>query len=726
MVLAGTWHLILALGFCIACSLAPWLERYPNNLYVRYALFVASPCAVFIFFLADVAASHSNILALLSLLPLLALSEQIRFLCQPTDYEQKRFYIYQAMIAVASISTLFLPSFFAFSLASLSHIFSSLFLFISLYPKNVFKRYHIRTLLLCILLMTVGYNLALVSIAFSIQTLLIQGLMTAFIVGSVLTNLVAQHQYRAFNQQQQDDTAVQPTTNEEEHSKQLIALSHDMRTPLSGILGMTELLLDTQLSPTQRDYTQTIQASGNALLHLINDRLDSSNNTEKDFTILEEIFDITELVHYCLDIFKSRADDKGVELISRIDSAFPKEVLGDAVRLRQILCRFIHNALRFTEHGEIVISLKNTIFNQSLGIQFSVQDTGIGLSEAQIGLLFKASHTPNNEHTDTWHIGPSLAQCIQLIEQMGGHLEADSIPYEGALFSFTLPLKTPSSLLSESTTEFIASFAGKRLLVVDDNRTVTKVLAEQASQWGMRVSTAENGTEALAVARNAANLGQSFDVIIMDYQMPGMSGLQLGARLKEDSLITNDVILIMLTGLRQNNIQNLARNAGIHRVISKPITSKQLRQVISQELKRQQNIATPAANQTGHLGKIKVLIAEDNQLSQKVIRGMMQKLGIEHTIVSNGREALQSAMHGDFDVILMDCDMPIMDGYTATQEIRRWERQEHREAMPIFALTAHILDEQKQKAFNAGMNKHLSKPIELGDLQNALLEAIRG
>ncbi|MCB1660561.1 MAG: hypothetical protein KDI39_20255, partial [Pseudomonadales bacterium] len=226
--------------------------------------------------------------------------------------------------------------------------------------------------------MTVGYNLALVSIAFSIQTLLIQGLMTAFIVGSVLTNLVAQHQYRAFNQQQQDDTAVQPTTNEEEHSKQLIALSHDMRTPLSGILGMTELLLDTQLSPTQRDYTQTIQASGNALLHLINDRLDSSNNTEKDFTILEEIFDITELVHYCLDIFKSRADDKGVELISYIDSALPKEVLGDAVRLRQILCRFIHNALRFTEHGEIVISLKNTIFNQSLGIQFSVQDTGIG------------------------------------------------------------------------------------------------------------------------------------------------------------------------------------------------------------------------------------------------------------------------------------------------------------------------------------------------------------
>jgi len=312
-----------------------------------------------------------------------------------------------------------------------------------------------------------------------------------------------------------------------------------------------------------------------------------------------------------------------------------------------------------------------------------------------------------------------------LIEQMGGHLEIDSILYEGALFSFTLPLKTPNSLFTESTTEFIASFAGKRLLVVDDNRTVTKVLAEQATQWGMRVSTAENGTEALAVARNAANLGQSFDVIIMDYQMPGMSGLQLGARLKEDALITNDVILIMLTGLRQNNIQNLARNAGIHRVLSKPITSKQLRQVISQELKRLQSVMSPTATQTGQLGKLNVLIAEDNQLSQKVIRGMMQKLGIEHTLVNNGREALHAVMQGHFDLVLMDCDMPIMDGYTATQEIRRWEKQEHREAMPILALTAHILDEQKQKALNAGMNQHLSKPIELGDLQNALLKAIK-
>lgn len=725
MVLTTTWHLILALGCCFAFSIVPWLARYPHSLQLRNTLFIASQCGIFIFFLADLSPTVHYWLASLVLVPLLILSEQIHFLCQPIHNNKNKLYIYQFSLVLVAVICVFIPSNMAFIASASTYLLSTLLFFIMLYPKDALQKHYIRALLLCILLMSFGSLLALAIAIFSISALFINSLMCALMIGAIVSNLWAQQHYLLFAEQLAASNHISNSPPEQdEQQKALITLSHDMRTPLSGILGMTELLLDTPLSPTQRDYTQTIQASGNVLLHLINDRLDTYNTPEKSITILEEVFDITELVSYCLDIFKNRADEKAIELISYIDTALPKEVIGDAVCLRQVLCRFIHNALRFTERGEVVISIKNTIFNKNLGIQFSVQDTGIGLTEGQISLLFKQSESPITQH-DMWHIGPNLASCTQLITQMGGHLEIDSVPYEGALFSFSLPLKTPNTLFNESTTEFIASFAGKRLLVVDDNRTVTKVLAEQAGQWGMRVSTAENGTEALAIARNAANLGQSFDVIIMDYQMPGISGLQLGARLKEDSLITNDVILIMLTGLRQNNIQNLARNAGIHRVLSKPITSKQLRQVISQELKRLQSIAAPIPNQTSHLGKIKVLIAEDNQLSQKVIRGMMQKIGVEHTIVSNGRDALHSAMQGNFDVILMDCDMPIMDGYTATQEIRRWEKQEHREPMPIFALTAHILEEQKQKAFNAGMNKHLSKPIELGDLQNALLETIK-
>jgi CheY-like chemotaxis protein len=437
-------------------------------------------------------------------------------------------------------------------------------------------------------------------------------------------------------------------------------------------------------------------------------------------TILEEVYDVSELLNYCLDLFKNEADDKNIELISYLDSALPKQLLGDAVRLRQIMARLIHNAIRFTDTGEVLMSIRSCIWQKDLGIQFSVQDTGFGISEAKLATLFIPQRQENTH--ESWHTGPNLATCAQLVTAMTGELHFKSSLHEGTVASFSLPLKTPNSIFSDSTTEFIASFANKRLLVVDDNRTVSKVLAEQATQWGMRVSSAESGTEALAVARNAANLGQAFDVIIMDYQMPGMSGLQLGARLKQDALITNDVILIMLTGLRQNNIQTLARNAGIHRVISKPVTSKQLRQAISQELKRLQGVSRPELNnEDSQLGRIKVLIAEDNQLSQKVIRGMMQKLGIDHTLVNNGREAVQAVMREHFDIVLMDCDMPFVDGYTATQEIRQWERQEGREALPVLALTAHILEEQKQKALNSGMNEHLSKPIELGDLQNALL-----
>jgi len=183
----------------------------------------------------------------------------------------------------------------------------------------------------------------------------------------------------------------------------------------------------------------------------------------------------------------------------------------------------------------------------------------------------------------------------------------------------------------------------------------------------------------------------------------------------------------LLTGLRHNNIHTLARNAGIHRVISKPVTSRQLRQIISQELRRLDGIQQPDASGdvAMKLGKLKILIAEDNQLSQKVIRGMMQKLGVESVLVSNGREAVQSVMRDHYDLVLMDCDMPFVDGYTATQEIRNWEKQQQRKPLPILALTAHILEEQKQKAFRAGMNEHLSKPIELCDLQNALIRWTR-
>lgn len=722
MQLEDAWETMFALGFMLASGLLPWLFRYPLALQWRSHAFLTSQALVV---LAGELANDgfAGFMPVLCALSIISLSEQMRFLCQPQDSDKKLMLAYMAALAAITLSLLVVPASVAFLLSFLLGCFTLSCMVLLLLSKDIIHRLHIQLLLVCILLIVTGNSLFLTQAYWQTDSLLLHLLALGSIAGSVFVDQWAIYQYSRYEQalNEEQDAANHKTDNSaDDHQQAMLTLSHDMRTPLSGILGMAELLLETPLSPAQREYAQTIQSSGNALLHLLNDRLEVANPHNQNLTILEEVFDIAELLNYCLDLFKSQADDKNIELIGYLDSALPKQVLGDAVRLRQVLSRLIHNAIRFTETGEVVISIKSTIWNNDLGIQFSVQDTGVGMNSQQMTML-TAPHLAE-ESGNPLHLGPDLATCSQLVSAMTGQLQFDSSPYEGTVAWFALPLKTPSSAFSDSTTEFIASFAGKRLLVVDDNRTVSKVLAEQATQWGMRVSSAESGAEALALARNAANLGQAFDVIIMDYQMPGMSGLQLGARLKEDSLITNDVILIMLTGLRQNNIQTLARNAGIHRVISKPVTSKQLRQAISQELKRLQGVTRPEFNTHGsQLGRIKVLIAEDNQLSQKVVRGMMQKLGINHTIVSNGREAVQAVMKDQYDIVLMDCDMPFVDGYAATQEIRRWEKQEHRQPMPILALTAHILEEQKQKALNSGMNEHLSKPIELGDLQNALL-----
>lgn len=723
MATANAGQTFFILGIILAFGLLPWLARYP------FALFWRSQCLVLSQALTVYTVTFSPNTAITTALPLLCLVsvmclvEQGRWLCRQHGQNTPFMLGYLACLIASIIALYFSPSFIAFNTSGGISLLNVILTLIWVYKKDIWHKTYIQLLLISHLLVTTSNILLLTTTYWQLDSALIQHLTFMSLVVSVMINQWGLYQYH-FQQlrepQPHEDSNSANNHADEEQQKTLQSLSHDMRTPLSGILGMAELLLETPLSPAQREYTQTIQSSGNALLHLLNDRLDSSRQQDQSMTILEEVFDVSELLNYCLDLFKNEADDKNIELISYLDSALPKQLLGDAVRLRQILARLIHNAIRFTESGEVLISIRSIIWQNDLGVQFSVRDTGFGISENKLTTLF-IPQLQENTH-EAWHTGPNLATCAKLVAAMSGDLNFKSSLHEGTLASFSLPLKTPNSIFSDSTTEFIASFANKRLLVVDDNRTVSKVLAEQATQWGMRVSSAESGTEALAVARNAANLGQSFDVIIMDYQMPGMSGLQLGARLKEDALITNDVILIMLTGLRQNNIQTLARNAGIHRVISKPVTSKQLRQAISQELKRLQGVSRPELNnEDSMLGRIKVLIAEDNQLSQKVIHGMMQKLGISHTIVNNGREAVQAVMREHFDIVLMDCDMPFVDGYAATQEIRQWERQESRQALPILALTAHILEEQKQKALNSGMNEHLSKPIELGDLQNALL-----
>lgn len=499
----------------------------------------------------------------------------------------------------------------------------------------------------------------------------------------------------------------------------LSQMSHEIRTPMSGILGMTELLADTPLTAGQREYVSTIHASSNSLLRILNDILDHSKMEAGKLTVVDEPFDMNVLLNECLTLFKAHAEDKHLELIATIDPQLPTLVLGDPTRLRQVISNLLRNAIKFTQHGEVELRLQPC----ARGLRVEVRDTGIGIPAERLSSIFLPPQA-GSTLPSTVGTGLGLSICKQLVELMGGEIGVFSQPREGSTFWFELPLKPQSTT---QPTDPIAEqwLRGLRLLVVDDNQTVNRVVAEQAGRWGMLVRTADNGAEALALARNSANLGEPFDIILLDHNMPGMSGLQLAARIKEDPIIRNDVIIMMLTGISVAPTHTMTRNVGIRRILTKPVTERQLKTAIAEELghlKRLQE-ETPAIDLADkeQLQNMRILIAEDNHLSQKVIRGMLGKLGVQATVVANGREVVEEFSRQEYDVVLMDCDMPFMDGYAATQAIREWEKVTGRKPVPILALTAHILDEHRLRSREAGMNEHITKPVEMAELQSALL-----
>jgi len=508
-------------------------------------------------------------------------------------------------------------------------------------------------------------------------------------------------------------------------SEFLAKLSHEIRTPMNGVLGMTELLLGTPLTAKQYDYVQTINSSGNELLSLINDILDISRLESGQIELDEVSFDLNGLIEDCLGIFRAKAERRRVELISFVQPQVPRLVKGDPTRLRQILLTLIDNAFRQTDEGEILLKVSLETEGSQPRLHIAVQDSGQPMSESRREALLH-SELQSQDLLSAAQIDGSLGLVIarQLVLLMQGHYGIDIGPDTGSTIWLSLPLDPAS--LERPAADLNGPLQDARLLVVDDNDTCRKVLLQQCGAWGMKVSAVSSGKEALALLRTKAHLGEYFDAALLDQNMPGMSGLQLAQRIKEDPGLNHDILLIMLTGLSDAPGRVFARNAGITCSLAKPVAGYTLKTTLADELGKRRDARPPASGLTENVplevpGDFRILVAEDNSISTKVIRGMLRKLNLQPDTASNGEEALQAMKARQYDLVLMDCEMPVLDGFAATEQLRAWEARECRPHTPVVALTAHILSEHREHAQRVGMDGHLAKPVELSQLR-ALIE----